>query len=403
MNILFITVSKINNIDQSGIYTDLLREFVAENHDVTVITPIQRREKIGKTIVEQVDGVTLIKVKTGNFQKTNPIEKTISQSMIEKHYINAIKRYTKNKKFDLVLYATPPITFEKVVSFVKKRDNAKAYLLLKDIFPQNAVDLQMIRNKSLVHQFFRNKEKKLYQISDHIGCMSQGNLDYLINHNPEIKNSKVEINPNTIEIREIAINKKEREKRKEELNINKESIVFMFGGNLGKPQGIDFLIEYLKQEQIEDTFFIIAGNGTERYKLEKFFLDNQPSNAILLDQLPKEEYEKIEQIADVGLVFLDKRFTIPNIPSRILGYMNSKIPILAATDKHTDLRDIIMNGQLGFWSEHGDIKSFRNNIIQLLDKQERRILGENAYMYLKENYEVKKTYNTIMQHFRGEE
>lgn len=143
--------------------------------------------------------------------------------------------------------------------------------------------------------------------------MSQGNLDYLINHNPEIKNSKVEINPNTIEIREIAINKKEREKCKEELNINKESIVFMFGGNLGKPQGIDFLIEYLKQEQVENTFFIIAGNGTERYKLEKFFLDNQPSNAILLDQLPKEEYEKIEQIADVGLVFLDKRFTIPNI------------------------------------------------------------------------------------------
>jgi aspartate 1-decarboxylase len=54
--------------------------------------------------------------------------------------------------------------------------------MLKDIFPQNAVDLGMIKTtgiKSLLYKYFRRKEKGLYFISDRIGCMSQANVDYV--------------------------------------------------------------------------------------------------------------------------------------------------------------------------------------------------------------------------------
>ena len=62
------------------------------------------------------------------------------------------------------MYSTPPITFCRAVDYVKKRDNAQTYLLLKDIFPQNAVDIGMMSKqgiKGILYKFFREKEKRL--------------------------------------------------------------------------------------------------------------------------------------------------------------------------------------------------------------------------------------------------
>ena len=86
----------------------------------------------------------ILRLKIGNIQKVNPIEKGISTILIEPLFINGIKKYFSNVRFDLVLYATPPITFAKVIKFIKKRDRAKSYLMLKDIFPQNSLDLGML-------------------------------------------------------------------------------------------------------------------------------------------------------------------------------------------------------------------------------------------------------------------
>ena len=48
---------------------------------------------------------------------------------------------------------------------------------------------------------------------------------------------------------------------------------------------------------------------------------------------------------DVGLIFLDKRFTIPNFPSRLLSYMQASMPVLAATDVNTDIGKVIEEGE----------------------------------------------------------
>ena len=120
------------------------------------------------------------------------------------------KKFFSKIKFDLILYTTPPITFVSAVEYVKKRDNAKTYLLLKDIFPQNAVDIGMMSKagvKGLLYKHFRTQEKKLYRVSDRIGCMSQANVDYVINHNPEVDSSKVEVCPNSIEVIDKSVDK----------------------------------------------------------------------------------------------------------------------------------------------------------------------------------------------------
>lgn len=399
MNILFLTVSRIDNLEKRGIYTDLLRHFIEKDHKIYVVSPLERRFGTNTHLIENKDH-SILKVKTLNIQKTNIIEKGIGTVLLEYQYEKAINRYFNNIKFDLILYSTPPITLTRIIGKIKYRDKSKTYLLLKDIFPQNAVDIGLMSKSGLLYKSFRRKEKKLYQLSDYIGCMSQANVDYLLKHNPDIKAKKVEICPNSIELERepIEINKKTL---KNKYNIPTEATVFIYGGNLGKPQGLDFLLKVLDSNSNKrDRYFLIVGSGTEYSKIAKWFETNKPVNAQLISALPKNEYDELVRSCDVGLIFLDPRFTIPNYPSRLLSYMENKMPVLLATDANTDIGLIAYENGYGFWCKNGDLDKY-NSLLDTLstDNDLRTQLGENGYKYLKENYTVEKSYEIIMKHF----
>ncbi len=343
----------------------------------------------------------VLRVKTGNITKSGLIEKGIATLLIGSQFKKAINKYFYGVKFDLVLYSTPPITIASTVAYIKKRDNAFTYLMLKDIFPQNAVDLQMFNRGSLIYRYFRGKEKRLYAQSDCIGCMSQANVDFVLKNNPEISADIVEICPNSVE--PVAIEKDENTiiKIKKKYNIPLDKTVFIYGGNLGKPQGIDFLIECLKANQTsKQIHFVIVGSGTDFNKLKAFMDTEKPANTQLFTQLPKNDYETLVNSCDVGLIFLDKRFTIPNFPSRLLSYMQASMPVLAATDVNTDVGQVIENGGFGCWCESGDVESFNSKLQQLCDEESRKRMGGKARRYLEDNYTANHSYKIIMKHFK---
>lgn len=398
MNILFLTLLDFNSIKENNIYTDLLREFVKHGHAVYVISPVERRKK-QKTKLLREEKATILKLRIGNTQKTNIIEKGISTINIEPEFIRGIKRYFSNVKFDLILYTTPPITLCKAIEFVKKRDNAQTYLMLKDIFPQNAVDIGMLSKtgwKGILYRYFRSKEKKLYELSDYIGCMSQANVDYVLKFNPGIKTEKVGICPNSVEVIDRSAEEKERTDIRNKYDIPLDRKVFVYGGNLGKPQGIDFLIKCLRSQRDNGkVFFLIVGDGTEYEKIHNYIEEDQPENVRLMRRLPKEDYDTMVAACDVGMIFLDHRFTIPNFPSRLLSYMQAKIPILACTDVNTDIGRVIVNGGFGWWCESKDVDEFRQ-IIEKIIKDYAENMKDIEYRYLMENYSVSKNYEIIM-------
>jgi glycosyltransferase involved in cell wall biosynthesis len=402
LNVLFLTLLDFESLEESNIYTDLMSEFVKNNHNISIISPVERKKRTKTHLIEINDKCKILKLKIGNIQKTNLLEKGISTIQIEKQFINGIKHYFSDIKFDLVMYSTPPVTFAKVVDFIKKRDNCKSYLLLKDIFPQNAVDLNQLSKKSLIYKYFRKKEVSLYEVSDYIGTMSEKNSQYLCHHNKFNGEKIVEVNPNSIRIDHHKVDYQFLKKEiREAYGIPEDRTVMLYGGNLGKPQGIDFLLEIISSlEKNKDFFLLIIGSGTEYERIKKYLNSQDIKNTLLINGLPKNEYKKVESIADIGLVFLDKKFTIPNIPSRILGYMESKKPILAAVDTNTDLKEMIMEGQFGHCSEHGDLRTFIENMEKLKDQETRNELGKNAFLYLKNNFDVEKSYSVIIKHFK---
>lgn len=370
-----------------------------------VVSPRVKRQNLPTEFVSE-GNINILKVKTGNITKTKSfIEKGISTIRIEDQYLNAIIKYFKNIKFDMVIYSTPPITFNKIIRYFKKRDNSKTYLMLKDIFPQNAVDIGAMKYGSLLWKYFRKKEINLYKNSDMIGCMSQGNVEYILKQNPFIDKNKVEIFPNAIKpIERIETRIKDKEVLKK-FNIPFNSTLFVYGGNLGKPQGIDFLLEVGDNfYKVDNGYLLIVGSGTEYSKIESFIKNRKPKNVSLYERLPKDEYDKLISSADVGLIFLDKRFTIPNFPSRLTSYMENSLPVLAATDVNTDLKDVLKDSNSGFWCESGDLDSFiRHAKLLSKDKELRERMGLNGRLYLEENYDVTKTVNILLKHLYGDE
>lgn len=411
--LIFLTMSREPaNINSRGIYPDLLRKFRDEGFEVYIVMPHER--SLGKpTELRDENGVHILGVKSLNLQKTTTIEKGIGQILVESQYKSAIKKYLNDVQFDLILYSTPPITFPKVIAYLKKKNpNAITYLLLKDIFPQNAVDLGMMSKtgvKGQLYKFFRNKERKMYELSDYIGCMSPANVDFLLKHNPEIDAKRVEVAPNSIDLAYgLQLNSLEDEgqqkaaniyiRKKYDLPIDKP--IFIYGGNLGKPQGIDYLIKCLDANKHRtDCYFVVVGSGTEYSKLEAWYNANLNLNVKLMQGLPKADYDLLVRSCDVGMIFLDHRFTIPNYPSRLLSYLEYKMPVVCATDVNTDIGKIAEENGYGYWCESVKPEDFTALVDKVL-AADRKAMGERGYEFLKQNYLVENTYNAIMRHIK---
>lgn len=408
MNVIFLTLVRISNIDERHIYADLMREFRDEGHHVYIVTAAERRLGQETSLVDS-HGVKILNVKTLNVQKTNIVEKGIGTLLIESQFKAAIKKYLGDVKFDLITYSTPPITFTNVVKYLKHENpQAISYLQLKDIFPQNAVDIGMMSKtgvKGLLYKFFRKKEKALYKVSDYIGCMSPANVEFVLKHNLEIDASSVEVAPNSVELRDVRLEdeqeKAERYYIRKKYELPTDKPIFIYGGNLGKPQGIDYLVKCLEaNKKRTDCYFVVVGTGTEYPRLEEWYHQNNNMNVKVMQGLPKADYDLLVKHCDVGMIFLDHRFTIPNYPSRLLSYLENKMPVLCATDENTDIGKIAEENGYGYWCESVKPEDFTALVDKMLTS-DRKAMGEKGYEFLKNNYLVEHTYNAIMAHFKG--
>lgn len=375
MNILFISMSL--ELGCKDLYCDLIDSLLKRNHKITVVRSLSNITNT--TFQQQESGLSVLDVKTGDPFSQNLFKKGLNQIMIGTYLKRAIKEYLSKENFDLILYATPPVTLAGVVKFCKEKYHAKTFLMLKDIFPQNAVDLGMMSKTGIIYKYFRNQEKKYYKYSDYIGCMSQANLEYVLKHNPEVKKGKVHIFPNSIEIDFTG-----------KTIFNEDKTVFMFGGNLGKPQNISFLIDLSRRlKGYSKAEFIIVGGGTEQGKIIEYVTNEKPANLKFNRRLPQEEYEKLLQTADVGLISLDPRFTIPNVPSRMQSYMKLKKPILAITDVATDIKGMILDNDCGWWCDARNLSDAEKIIKTICEnKENQKKKGLNGFEFLKREFDV---------------
>ena len=389
MNILYLSAIPFKIEKNPSIYTDLIQELTIFGDKVTVasIDSSLKPFQIKRTVEKNIDLIYI-----GSFQlyNVNILKKGLAIITLPFFMKRAIKKLDISK-FDLILYETPPITWAGIVNQIKKKNKIKSFLMLKDIFPQNAVDIGLMKKDSLIFNYFKRKEELLYEVSDYIGCMSKGNIEYIIKNNSKIPKEKLYYFPNT-----------KKDTGNGNIDFEKRKLQFVYGGNMGLPQGVLNIapaISYFKNE--EDIEFIFVGRGTEWNKINEYFKEQK--NVKVLKSLPREEYEKLLSSCDAGFIFLDSRFTIPNYPSRTLAYLEKGIPIIAATDKNTDIKDLILDNGVGLWSCSYDINSLIENIRIMKENREiRRKFSKNARELFLKEFQVEKSVDLLHKYINNE-
>lgn len=394
--VLFLTVGGFPGISERGIYTDLLRTFRDQGHEVVVACPVERRENSPTRLVDD-DGARILRVRTANLTKANLIEKAVATITIEGRFRRELRRRLGGEQFDLILYSTPPVTFDRVVAALKRGSSAHSYLLLKDIFPQNAVDLGIMRRSGAAWRYFRSRERHLYAVSDWIGCMSPANVQHVLAHNPHIPADRVEVCPNAIAPRAAHEFSGMRAEARKRLGYADEDVVLIYGGNFGKPQGVEFIIEAMRRVvEVPGVRVLLVGSGTEHPRVAAAVGEDHTGRVRVMPSVGRSEYDEILSAADVGLLFLDHRFTIPNFPSRMLGYLEASLPIIAATDRATDVGQVLVESDAGLSVGSDDVDAFISAVKEMAESPERREkMGASARQLLEGSYTADIAYETI--------
>ena len=398
MNILFIFPVFPENVETSSLVKDLTSEF-AKHHNVYIATPREKKHGLD-TELQTYDNTQILRVKTGNlFDTVNKFNKVITTFTMPREILSSIKEYWHDIKFDLIVTQTPYTSNALLINGLKSYYHCPALLILFDLFPQNAQDIGLIKNK-IIFKFFKYKEKNMLLSFDYIGCMSKGNMEYVGNNYSFINKSKLFLLPLwgkiTTESKNIS-----KSKIKNKYGLNSDDFVLIFGGNLGKPQKIDNIIELAKVCSNDPTIkFLFVGKGTEANRIKKIIKYENMKNIVFIDYMPREDYENITMSSDIGLVSLDERFTVPNFPSKTIDYMRLGLPILASLDKCSadDYGKLIQEElECGLFSQAGDIEGFKENLYQIKNDPElRQKFKKNGLEAFTNQFSVNTAYQSII-------
>lgn len=384
-------IPKFPKGDDSYLHKDFIKK-VSEEEDVYVMVPLERREKLDTHMYIE-NNIKIIFVRTFNmFNNVNKLEKITSILITPFLMKRAIKKYLNNIKFDYVVGYTPHNANANLIKFIKKQYKSKFLLFLYDIFPQNAWDLGLIKNKS-IFKYFKYKEQKIFELADKIYPNCNQGVNYLLDNKYKDKNSVILIrNSEYIENEEIKTSRYEIEKK---YNLDPKDLICIFGGNMGIPQKLENILKIAKFFEEKNIKFFFIGDGSELIKLKKIVKEQKISNVIFIKNLIRTEYEKILDSCDIGIISLNENYTVPNFPTKVTGYIKKGIPIFASLDEssYKGLGKFIIENNIGQIGKANDFQDLVKNFKIIIN--DLKIYKKNTKEFLKiyeENFDINKNY-----------
>ena len=393
MNILFLYIS-LPHLSETGVFVDLIKEFAKQGHKVKVATPMNKWSTEG---VNKEAGIDVLRFKTDQLtNNTSNIKKGIAYIKLIYQFTSSIKKYYANEKFDLIIAHSLPPEIGIIVRLLKRKYRAKFYLMLCEYIWQDSVSLGFFREGGLICKYYQWLEKLTIKMADYIGCPSQGNIDFTLKYYPWAKEKNIHV----LHYSQYPINLPPPiEDIKAKYNLS-DKFVAVYGGNMSIAQKIENVIDLAEScLDYKDILFLLVGRGQDIPSIKEKVKKRKLTNITFLDFMPKDEYLQLLSVCDVGLISLNEKLAVPNIPSKTLSYFNLSIPIIASIDRNTDYGRYLESAGAGLWSYAGETEKFKQNLLKLYNSPElRKEMGQNGYNFYMTHMLPEKAYQTIINH-----
>lgn len=348
---------------------DLSREFAAQGHRPVVIVPSPMSDK--PWVVEQLEGVEVLRVAAPPTRSPSFVRRAIAEMWLPfAMYFNIRRSPFASANWDLLVWYSPPIFFGPLIAKLRRKskgkktgeNKARTYLILRDIFPEWAVDLGLVR-RGPVYLVFKAIAAFQYSVAQVIGVQTESNLHYL---------KKWERTPRRIEVlrnwlavtpdvgSSIVVRNTPLAGRK----------IFVYIGNMGVAQGMDIFIDLIHSlRDRTDIGFLFVGRGTEFARLEAEKASRDLSNALFFGEIDSSEIPGLLAQCHVGMVALHPDHRTHNIPGKFVSYVQYGVPVLARVNPDTDLMKLIETEQVGKVYVGNSVIELKKLAEQLIDDE----------------------------------
>jgi glycosyltransferase involved in cell wall biosynthesis len=366
---------------------DLALEFQKRGHRVTVVTPANDFQQSSQQT--DFEGVTVIRFHAGQIKNIGRIRRAINETLISRSAWKPLREFFRTNPHDCIVYYSPTIFWGPLVGKLKRLWRCPTYLILRDIFPQWAVDAKLISSWSPIYFYFKGFEKLSYQVADTIAVQSPANLELISAYREK---SDVLFNWSA----ELAVATDQTQRRQQLGLLGK--VVFFYGGNIGHAQDMMNIVRLAaKMVDQRDVHFLLVGKGDEFDMLASEIAQRSLLNVTLLPAVGQAAYFEMLQTADIGLLTLHRDHKAHNFPGKLLGYLALGKPVLASINPGNDLADILHTAKAGLASINGQDDLLLEHATRLAtDPMLRAEMGNHGRELLQSKFSVARAVDQIM-------
>jgi glycosyltransferase involved in cell wall biosynthesis len=343
---------------------DLSSEFGLQEHSLTVIVPDSDLKKSWQ--LKKEGDFSILRLCAPRTKNTSYLRRAIGEmimpfAMIFNYRASKLSR----EKWDGIIWYSPSIFHGPFVKFLKNKSKCKGYLIVRDIFPEWAVDIGLMK-RSFYYWFFKGVAHYQYSVANIIGVQSPGNLIYFSKWKT-IPHRKLEVLHNWLGEEKLV---------QSSIRIDKTILagrkIFVYSGNLGVAQGLGIFIDMAESfQRRKDVGFIFVGRGNDEHLIKSDAKQRRLNNIIFFDEVHPAELPNLYGQCNIGIVALNFKHKSHNIPGKFLSYIRSGLPVLANINLGNDLAALIRKEKVGNVCETNDLKELINQaeiLLNLIDK-----------------------------------
>ena len=340
---------------------DLSWEFARQGHQLTVLLPASDLDRDWE--LQNADGVEVLRLRAPRTKDIGYVRRTLGELLMPFAMLrNLRKSPLARQKWDGVVWYAPSIFHGPLARALKRASGCKGYLIIRDIFPEWAVDMGLM-GRGLPYRFFDAVARYQYSVADVIGVQTPGNLAYF---------EKWRQQPGrTLEVLQNWLG--EPAKKPCAIRVDATLLagrkVFVYAGNMGVAQGMDRVLDLAERLlHRPDVGFLFVGRGSDAARLKTTAQARGLSNVVFFDEIDPDEIPDLYAQCSVGIVALDPRHQSHNIPGKFLTYMQSGLPVLANVNAGNDLAALIRREQVGQVCESNDVEQLARMAETLLNQ-----------------------------------
>jgi glycosyltransferase involved in cell wall biosynthesis len=319
---------------------DLAREFAAQGHEPVVLVPDANLAR--PWALQTLDGIQVLRLSALPTRDIGYLWRTLAEIVLPWAMLRGLRKSPlASQRWDAVVWYSPSIFFGPLVNALKRFSKCRSYLIQRDVFPEWAVDLGLLR-KGLAYRILKVFQRQQYEAADIIGVQAPSNLVYLA-HLTGKPRLRLEVLWNWLaDARDTGCSVVI------DATLLAGRTIFVYAGNMGVAQGVDVFVDVAERlKHRRDIGFLFVGRGSESPRLRAVAVDRGMSNVLFHDEIDPVEIPGLLAQCHVGLLALDPRHQTHNIPGKFLAYVQAGLPVLARINANNDLVGLIETEGVG--------------------------------------------------------